>query len=106
MFDDCSGCELTDICLAETPCLNGGTCILVRAPNDYRCDCPEAAEGARCEGIWFVVWVNLLLYSHSHNDCQDTIFYHSTLVHKDVPGELSVLSLKYGVAIYLHLHYM
>ena len=50
VFDDCSGCELTDICLAETPCLNGGTCYLVRAPNDYRCDCPEATEGARCEG--------------------------------------------------------
>ena len=50
MFDDCSGCELTDICLAETPCLSGGTCYLVRAPNDYRCDCPEATEGARCEG--------------------------------------------------------
>ena len=50
VFDDCSGCELTDICLAETPCLNGGTCYIVRAPNDYRCDCPEATEGARCEG--------------------------------------------------------
>jgi len=51
-FDDCSGCELTDLCLADNPCLNGGTCYLVRPPSDFRCDCPEAAEGERCEAAF------------------------------------------------------
>ena len=46
VLDDCSGCELTDICLAENPCLNGDTCYLVRAPNDYRCD------ATRCKGSY------------------------------------------------------
>ena len=35
----CNGCDLTDICLRDMPCQNGGSCILLSAPDNYTCDC-------------------------------------------------------------------
>ena len=35
----CNGCDLTDICLQDIPCQNGGSCILLSAPDNYTCDC-------------------------------------------------------------------
>ena len=34
----CNGCDLTDICLRDIPCQNGGSCILLSPPNDYTCN--------------------------------------------------------------------
>ena len=47
---DCNGCVVTDICLADNPCINNGTCILNSAPNDYTCSCPLYYTGKNCEG--------------------------------------------------------
>lgn len=46
--DDCSDCVITDICLANNPCMNGGTCTLNNAPSDYTCMCPSDFTGANC----------------------------------------------------------
>ena len=35
----CNGCDLTDICQRDIPCQNGGSCILLSAPNNYTCNC-------------------------------------------------------------------
>ena len=35
----CNGCNLTDICLRDMPCQNGGSCILLSPPGNYTCDC-------------------------------------------------------------------
>ena len=35
----CNGCDLVDICQRDLPCQNGGSCILLSAPDNYTCDC-------------------------------------------------------------------
>ena len=35
----CIGCDLTDICLRDMACQNGGSCILLSAPDNYTCNC-------------------------------------------------------------------
>ena len=43
--DDCNGCVLNNICLADNPCMNNGNCTLNSAPNDYTCDCAPGFTG-------------------------------------------------------------
>ena len=46
---DCSGCVLTDICLADNPCINGGTCAPNIAPDSYTCNCTGTGyTGVNC----------------------------------------------------------
>lgn len=50
--ETCS-CQLTDICEAEQPCQNGGTCILTDSfPNrtSYECNCGNLYTDANCTG--------------------------------------------------------
>ena len=50
-FPTCDGCNLTDICLAEQPCQNGGVCALVSpAVSDYYCNCAANFNGTNCTG--------------------------------------------------------
>ena len=46
--DDCNDCVVTDICLANNPCVNGN-CTLNSAPNDYTCECDSGFTGANCD---------------------------------------------------------
>ena len=47
--DDCSGCVVTDICLANNPCRNNGNCTLNGGPNSYTCECPPEFTGTNCD---------------------------------------------------------
>ena len=48
---DCSACNLTDICLADNPCQNGGVCTLNSKPDDYVCNCTNTNYiGTNCTG--------------------------------------------------------
>ena len=47
--NDCNHCVVTDICLADNPCMNNGNCILNSAPNDYTCDCAPGFTGINCD---------------------------------------------------------
>ncbi|XP_043235182.1 fibrillin-2-like [Amphibalanus amphitrite] len=42
-------CEVSDACLAERPCQNGGVCTS-RADQGYSCKCPPAWRGRNCTG--------------------------------------------------------
>ena len=44
-------CELIDICEAENPCQNGGTCVLHVIPEQYRCECQNEFGNTNCTGI-------------------------------------------------------
>ena len=47
----CNGCDLIDICLRDIPCQNGGSCILLSAPNNYTCNCSGTGyNGTNCTG--------------------------------------------------------
>ena len=35
----CNGCDMIDVCLRDMPCQNGGSCILLSAPDNYTCNC-------------------------------------------------------------------
>ena len=49
--DNCQACSLSNICLADNPCKNGGDCYLLDSPNDYICDCTNTSYyGANCTG--------------------------------------------------------
>ena len=49
----CDGsCIIVDICVATSPCQNGGTCVTIRGTS-YHCVCPSFYFGANCEGIGF-----------------------------------------------------
>ncbi len=45
-------CELDDICEAESPCVNGGTCLKESLPTDYQCQCINKYRGRNCTG-WY-----------------------------------------------------
>ena len=43
-------CNVSDICVADNPCLNNGVCTLTTPPSDYSCDCTGTNYGgANCE---------------------------------------------------------
>ena len=47
----CNGCNLIDICQRDIPCQNGGSCILLSAPNNYTCNCSGTGyNGTNCTG--------------------------------------------------------
>ena len=47
----CDGCDLIDICKQDKPCKNGGSCILLSAPDNYTCDCSGTGYmGTNCTG--------------------------------------------------------
>ena len=46
----CTGCELSDICVANNPCQNGGTCVLEKSPDQYNCTCITDYSGENCTG--------------------------------------------------------
>ena len=47
----CNGCNLTDICLRDMPCQNGGSCILLSVPDNYTCNCSGTGYmGTYCNG--------------------------------------------------------
>ena len=46
----CDSCTLADICEAEQPCSNGGTCLLDYPPADYYCECTDNFNGTNCMG--------------------------------------------------------
>ena len=49
----CDGsCIIVDICVATSPCQNGGTCITF-GNTSYNCVCPLFYFGSNCEGIGF-----------------------------------------------------
>ena len=47
----CNGCDISDICVADNPCLNNGMCTLTTPPSDYSCNCTGTNnyDGANCE---------------------------------------------------------
>ena len=49
--NDCNNCVLSDICEADDPCDNGGTCILDAKPDVYHCNCAVYYNGTNCTGI-------------------------------------------------------
>ena len=52
----CDGsCIIVDICVATSPCQNGGTCVTIRGTS-YYCFCPSFYFGFNCEGIGFHIW--------------------------------------------------
>ena len=54
----CNGCNLTDICLRDKPCQNGGSCILLSAPDNYICDCSGTGYmGTNCTGKMLLMWM-------------------------------------------------
>ena len=54
-------CDLTDICLADNPCVNG-VCMLVSPPNQYTCDCTGTDYmGTNCSGALCIIYQVLLL---------------------------------------------
>ena len=49
--EDCSSCEVADICVADNPCTSG-VCELVFSPNQYACNCTGTNYmGTNCSGI-------------------------------------------------------
>ena len=67
----CNGCDLTDICLRDMPCQNGGSCILLSGPDNYTCDCSSIPySGEHCDGnvcifvlfVCFNLFLNISLY--------------------------------------------
>ena len=47
----CNGsCVIVDICVATSPCQNGGRCIIIYDCS-YRCSCPLFYTGYNCEGF-------------------------------------------------------
>ena len=51
--NSCDGsCIIVDICVATSPCQNGGTCVTIRSTS-YYCFCPSSYIGFDCEGIHF-----------------------------------------------------
>ena len=49
----CNECILNDICMADNPCQNGGTCTLLSSPNNYTCNCTDTEyDGMNCTGIY------------------------------------------------------
>ena len=54
----CDGsCIIVDICVATSPCQNGGTCVTIRGTS-YYCFCPSSYVGFDCEGIGFYIMDN------------------------------------------------
>ena len=44
-------CDLADICAADNPCVNDGTCTLETPPDQYSCNCPNSfEENSNCSG--------------------------------------------------------
>ena len=43
--DNCTQCVLNDICTADNPCQNGGTCTLLSSPDNYKCICIDTFTG-------------------------------------------------------------
>ena len=58
-------CDLTDICLADNPCGNGGVCTLVSSPDQYTCNCTATYYmGTNCSlptGVLCIIYQILLL---------------------------------------------
>ena len=45
---NCTDCNLTSICDADSPCMNGGQCIQYSPPDNYTCDCTGRYQGFNC----------------------------------------------------------
>ena len=47
---DCSSCVVSDICVADNPCING-VCELISSPDQYTCNCTGTNYmGTNCSG--------------------------------------------------------
>ena len=61
---DCNGCILTNICLRDHPCRNGGRCIIGSVPNKYTCDCSNTGyTGKICDFLSHGVFPTMTNYS-------------------------------------------
>ena len=74
-FDNCM-CNLTDSCLAFTPCENGN-CIL-NSPDNYTCNCTGTGfMGTNCSGKYMcVLYISTVLYMYM---CVLCMMYISTV---------------------------
>ena len=65
---------MTDICLADNPCVSGN-CTLNIAPNDYTCDCAPGFTGINCDiiGNGNATGVYLLVWPGAHEECVTSI---------------------------------
>ena len=58
----CNGCDISDICVADNPCLNNGMCTLNTPPSNYSCDCTGTNYGgANCESNKYNVLTMILI---------------------------------------------
>ena len=39
----------TNICSSNSPCVNGGTCIVSGNGSNYTCSCPNGYTGVNCQ---------------------------------------------------------
>ena len=60
----CDGCDLTDICVADNPCLNDGSCELEGSPSDYTCNCTGYYTGDICQSMKLNFAQYLMLILH------------------------------------------
>ena len=76
---DCNGCVVTDICLADNPCVNGN-CTLNSASNDYTCDCAPGFTGINCDiiGNGNATCAYLLVWPGAHEECVTSIYPHTS----------------------------
>ena len=48
---DTKDCTCLDICKDQDPCQNGGVCVLLDVPDQYRCECENTSfTGTNCSG--------------------------------------------------------
>ena len=49
LAEDSCTCNISNICLADNPCRNGGECLLTTPPDQFQCDCEGTGfTGEQC----------------------------------------------------------
>ena len=59
---NCSVCVSINVCLAENPCQNGGTCITLETPSSFYCECLGNTHGEMCEGMHIYIYIYICMY--------------------------------------------